>query len=89
MLLRLAEPVGPAAAQMGFGSPGVPNIGPPEDALFPDLAAMQDRLEEQGWLVRGQATFVLQGHPLLPLALSRRGQPEPGRPTPGTPSRPT
>jgi high affinity Mn2+ porin len=63
VLLRLAEPVGPAAAQMGFGSPGVQNIGPPEDALFPNLAALQDRLEEQGWLLRGQATFVWQGHP--------------------------
>ncbi|MDW8314499.1 MAG: carbohydrate porin [Rhodovarius sp.] len=54
----------PAAAQTGrFGSPGVPNIGPPEAALFPDLAALQDRLEEQGWIIRGQATFILQGHP--------------------------
>jgi high affinity Mn2+ porin len=53
-----------AAAQTGrFGSAGVPNIGPPEAALFPDLAALQDRLEDQGWMVRGQATFVLQGHP--------------------------
>jgi high affinity Mn2+ porin len=58
----LAPLAGPAVAQ-GFGSPGVPNIGPPEAALFPDLAALQDRLEEQGWLLRGQATFVLQGHP--------------------------
>jgi high affinity Mn2+ porin len=53
---------GPAAAQ-GYGSAAVANIGPPEDAIFPDLAALQDRLEEQGWMVRGQATFVLQGHP--------------------------
>jgi high affinity Mn2+ porin len=54
----------PAAAQTGrFGSVAVPNIGPPEAALFPDLAALQDRLEEQGWMVRGQATFILQGHP--------------------------
>ncbi|WP_051213064.1 carbohydrate porin [Rubritepida flocculans] len=52
----------PAAAQ-GFGSPAVPNVGPPELALFPELAARQDRLEEEGWLFRGQATFVLQGHP--------------------------
>jgi high affinity Mn2+ porin len=58
----LEAPSGPAAAQ-GFGSPGVQNVGPPEDALFPDLAAAQDRLEKQGWLLRGQATFVLQGHP--------------------------
>jgi high affinity Mn2+ porin len=46
----------------GYGSAGVANIGPPEAALFPDLAALQDRLEAQGWLVRGQATFVLQGN---------------------------
>ena len=62
-LLALFAPIGPAVAQGGFGSPGVPNVGPPEAALFPDLAALQDRLEEQGWIVRGQATFVLQGHP--------------------------
>lgn len=54
--------VGPVTAQ-GFGSAGVANVGPPSDALFPDLAALQDRLESEGWLVRGQATFVLQGHP--------------------------
>ena len=60
--LLVVAPAAPAAAQ-GFGSPGVPNVGPPEAALFPDLAALQDRLEEQGWLLRGQATFILQGHP--------------------------
>lgn len=58
----LAAP-GQARAQGAWGSPGVVNVGPPEDALLPGLAAMQDRLEEQGWLLRGQATFVLQGHP--------------------------
>lgn len=53
---------GLAAAQTGrYGSAGVPNIGPAEEALFPSFAARQDRLEEQGWLLRGQATFVLQG----------------------------
>ncbi|WP_160123688.1 carbohydrate porin [Rhodovarius lipocyclicus] len=53
----------PAMAQTGrFGSAGTPNAGAPEEALIPSLAAMQDRLEEQGWLFRGQATFVLQGH---------------------------
>jgi high affinity Mn2+ porin len=57
----LAAPSGPASAQ-GFGSPAVPNVGPPGDALFPDIAALQDRLEKQGWIVRGQATFVLQGN---------------------------
>ena len=60
LLLILAMP---AWAQSGrFGSAGTPNVGPPELALFPGLAAIQDRLEEQGWLVRGQATFILQGH---------------------------
>lgn len=52
----------PAAAQSFFNSPGVPNLGPPEAALFPDLAALQDRLDAQGWLLRGQATFILQGN---------------------------
>jgi high affinity Mn2+ porin len=47
----------------GHGSAAVANVGPPEAALFPDLAALQDRLEEQGWMLRGQATFILQGHP--------------------------
>ncbi|WP_149536218.1 carbohydrate porin [Siccirubricoccus phaeus] len=51
----------PAAAQ-GYGSAAVANVGPPEDALFPDLAALQDRLEEQGWMLRGQATFIWQGN---------------------------
>jgi high affinity Mn2+ porin len=54
----------PAGAQTGrFGSAGVPNVGPPEDALFPGAAALQDRLEDQGWMIRGQSTFILQGHP--------------------------
>ncbi|SDB71187.1 carbohydrate porin [Belnapia rosea] len=64
--LALAAPAfaslaGPAAAQ-GYGSAAVANIGPPEAALFPDLAALQDRLEDEGWLLRGQATFILQGN---------------------------
>ena len=60
----LLLPLLPAAAgAQGFGSAGTANVGPPEDALIPSLAATQDRLEEQGWLLRGQATFILQGHP--------------------------
>lgn len=52
-----------ATAQTGrFRSSGTPNIGAPEEALVPSLAATQDRLEELGWMIRGQATFVLQGH---------------------------
>lgn len=51
---------GPALGQ-GFGSPAVGNSGPPSDALFPALAEYQDRLEEAGWILRGQGTFVLQG----------------------------
>lgn len=61
-VLALLSLAGPAGAQ-GYGSAAVANVGPPEAALFPDLAALQDRLEEQGWMLRGQATFVLQGHP--------------------------
>jgi high affinity Mn2+ porin len=53
---------GLASAQTGrYGSVGTPNIGPPEEALIPSLAAKQDRLEELGWMIRGQATFILQG----------------------------
>jgi len=60
LLLMLLPAMG--AAQTGrFGSAGTPNIGEPEAALFPDFAARQDRLEEQGWIFRGQATFILQG----------------------------
>lgn len=63
--LAVLPAAGGAAAQ-GYGSPGVPNVGPPEAALLPGLAALQDRLEDQGWLLRGQATFILQGHPGFP-----------------------
>lgn len=63
ILLAAWLPVLPAAAQTGrFGSAASANLGPPEAALFPSLAALQDRLEEQGWMVRGQGTFVLQGN---------------------------
>jgi hypothetical protein len=31
--------------------------------MIPSLARRQDALEAQGFMVRGQATFVLQGHP--------------------------
>ena len=56
-------PVMPAAAQTAhFGSAASANLGPPEAALVPSLAALQDQLEEQGWMIRGQGTFVLQGN---------------------------
>jgi high affinity Mn2+ porin len=58
-LLVLLLP-GIAAAQQG-ASPGTDDTDAP--ALFPEIAARLSRLEEQGWLVHGQATFVLQGHP--------------------------
>lgn len=61
VLALLAAPL-PVAAQSFFNSPGVPNVGPPSEALFPGLAEMQDRLDDQGWLLRGQATFILQGN---------------------------
>ena len=55
---------GVAMAQTGrYGSAGTPNIGEPSEALIPSFAAKQDRLEEQGWIIRGQATFILQGTP--------------------------
>ncbi|TCH99943.1 carbohydrate porin [Roseococcus sp. SYP-B2431] len=66
LLTLLALPLlplpGAAWAQTGrFGSAGTANTGPPEEALIPSLAARQDRLEELGWIIRGQATFILQG----------------------------
>jgi high affinity Mn2+ porin len=58
---------GLAWAQTGrYGSVGTPNIGAPEEALIPSLAAKQDRLEELGWMIRGQATFILQGQTGFP-----------------------
>jgi high affinity Mn2+ porin len=61
ILLALLLP-GLAVAQTGrFGSAGTPNVGDPSEALIPSLAAKQDRLEELGWMIRGQATFILQG----------------------------
>jgi high affinity Mn2+ porin len=63
LLLMLLMLPGLAAAQTGrFNAAGTPNLGPPEEAMIPELAAKQDRLEEQGWLIRGQATFILQGN---------------------------
>jgi high affinity Mn2+ porin len=63
LVVLAAQTVAPRTwAQSFFNSPGVPNLGPPEAAIFPDLAAMQDRLDAQGWLLRGQATFILQGN---------------------------
>lgn len=61
VLLQLFLATTAAHAQTGAGSTGSAAT-PPAEALFPDLAARQERLEADGWLVRGQATFVLQGH---------------------------
>jgi high affinity Mn2+ porin len=36
------------------------------EALLPGLAAWQERLEAEGWLLHGQSTFVEQGHPGFP-----------------------
>src|SRR4051812_5416587 len=60
--LGLAQAMAGSAHAQGFGSAAVANVGPPELALFPSAAALQDRLEEQGWMLRGQGTFVLQGN---------------------------
>ena len=51
------------AGAQGHGSAAVANVDPPEAALFPDLVVSQDPLEEQGWMLRGQAAFLSQGHP--------------------------
>lgn len=52
--------VAPVSTVLAQGS--APAADEPAAALFPDLAALQSRLEEQGWLVHGQASFVLQGN---------------------------
>lgn len=61
-LLLLLLPLAAQAQTGRFQSPGAPNEGPPGLALFPDLAAAQDQLEAEGWMIRGQSTFVLQGN---------------------------
>lgn len=61
-LLGLAPLVcaAPAAAQRGTAGPIYSeNV----DELFPELKAWLGRMEEQGWLLRGQATTIAQGHP--------------------------
>ncbi|MCW8087591.1 carbohydrate porin [Sabulicella glaciei] len=60
---RTAADYRPGTPPAPSRAPGVANVGPPEAALLPGAAALQDRLEDQGWMVRGQATFILQGHP--------------------------
>ncbi len=42
---------------LGMGSPAAAQV------LLPELAAMRDRLEAQGWLLHGQSTFVQQLRP--------------------------
>jgi len=73
LLLGLALP---AAAQQGGSPGGSPGDG--DEALFPDLAARQKRLEEAGWLLHGQATFVLQGHPAFRSPYRAEGSLRPG-----------
>jgi high affinity Mn2+ porin len=34
----------------------------PPEAIFPELGALQQRIEAEGWLLHGQGTFVLQGN---------------------------
>ncbi|TDG30409.1 carbohydrate porin [Paracraurococcus ruber] len=54
----------PAFAQHGGGrGTGAPPAEPDTPAIFPDLAARQAALEEAGWMLRGQSTFVQQFHP--------------------------
>lgn len=60
--LALLVLAGPASAQ-SVGSGGAPPSAAGGEALLPDWEARRLALEEQGWLVRGQATFILQGHP--------------------------
>src|SRR4051794_9566177 len=61
ILLALASP---GTAQHGGGrGTGAPPMPPDSPAIFPELAAWQDRLEAGGWLLRGQSTFVQQFHP--------------------------
>jgi high affinity Mn2+ porin len=38
-------------------------LQPNVDALFPGVQDWLARLESEGWLLRGQATFIEQGHP--------------------------
>lgn len=62
LILLLAAP---AAAQHGGGvrGTGAPPSTEYDPAIFPGIATWQRDMEVQGWLFRGQATFVEQGHP--------------------------
>lgn len=55
----------PATAQHGGGvrGTGAPPSTENDPAILPGVAAWQREMEVQGWLFRGQATFVEQGHP--------------------------
>lgn len=55
--------LGATARAEPAGSPAARTEAPAAEAMIPALAQRQDALEAQGFMVRGQATFVLQGHP--------------------------
>lgn len=65
LLLLLGSLGGAARAQHAGGYRGTGAAPGPAGSptLFSDLADTQQRLEELGWLLRGQATFVEQFHP--------------------------
>lgn len=60
LILALASP---ASAQRSPHSTGGHVIAEPGEAIFPELARGLLEEEARGWLLRGSATFVIQGHP--------------------------
>jgi len=63
MGMVLALLAAPGHAEPGSGGHSAASTATEMPAIFPGLAATQAELQDQGWLLHGQATFVLQGHP--------------------------
>jgi len=62
--LLVALAAGPALGQRAGSHGAAALITPPDaPALLPNLEALQTQWEEQGWMLRGQSTFVQQAHP--------------------------
>ncbi len=59
----LALLAAPAAAQSTVRGTAGPIYQPNFDALIPGAEAWLERREQEGWLLRGSATFIQQAHP--------------------------
>ena len=55
-----------------------PAAAEPVEAIFPETAAGLAALEEKGWFLHGQSTFVIQGHPAFRSPYQGAGSLTPG-----------